>query len=139
MLSQRQRVLGSVGVAVPSVVAVTVAVSVASLTVRAAVIAALAITALVLAGWRKPARAEPRSHRASEFGAPPARRHVRRAQGIPVEHHPTPIDEGVHPVRRLLAAVASGGIGVLTGVLTAIVVAFGTALAVIWMMNLLER
>jgi len=103
------------------------------------VIAALAITALLLAGWRKPARAEPRSHRVSEFGAPPARRHVRRATGVPVEHHPTPLHHGVNPLRRLLAALASGGIGVLMGVLTAIVVAFGTALAVIWMTNLLRR
>lgn len=123
----------------PSVAAVTVAVSVASLTVRAAAIAALAITALVLAGWRKPARAEPRSHRVSEFGTPPARRHVRRATGIAVEHHPTPLDRGVHPVRRVLALGASGGIAVLVGTLTAIVVAFGTAFAVIWMTNLLER
>ncbi len=111
----------------------------ADLTVRAAAIAGLAITALVLAGWRKPARAEPRSHRVNEFGAPVARRHVRRATGVPVEHHPTPLDRGVNPLRRLLALVASGGIGLLMGVLSAIVIAFGTALAVIWMTNLLER
>ena len=111
----------------------------ADLTVRAAAIAGLAITALLLAGWRKPARAEPRSHRVNEFGAPVARRHVRRATGVPVEHHPTPLDHGVNPVRRLLAMVATGGLGMLFGVLSAIVIAFGTALAVIWMTNLLER
>lgn len=111
----------------------------AGLTLRAAVIAALAVTALALAGWRKPARAEPRSHRVSEFGTPPAPRHVRRARGIPVEHHPTPLYRSANPVRRLLAAAASGGIGVLVGVLTAIVLAFGTALAVTWMTDLLRK
>lgn len=101
-------------------------------------IAGLAITALALAGWRKPARAEPRSHRASEFGTPPAPRHVRRARGIPVEHHPTPLDRRANPLRRVLALAASGGIAVLMGVLVAIVVAFGTAFAVTWMTDLLR-
>jgi hypothetical protein len=39
----------------------------------------------------------------------------------------------------LLAAAASGGIGVLTGVIVAIVTSFAIAAAVIWMTNLLER
>lgn len=39
----------------------------------------------------------------------------------------------------MLAAAASGGIGVLTGVLSAIVVSFSIALAVIWLSGLLER
>lgn len=139
MVSHRQRELGSVEVTVPSVVAVTVAVSVPSLTVRALLIAGLAITALVLAGWRKPARAEPRSHRVSEFGAPPSPRSVRRSRGVPVEHHPTPMHGRPGPLRRLLALGVSSGIAVLVGVLTAIVVAFGAAFAVIWMTNLLEQ
>jgi hypothetical protein len=103
------------------------------------VIAALAITALLLVGWRKPARAEPRSHRVPEFGTPPSPRQVRRSRGIPVEHHPTPLYRAPGPLRRLLAAAASSAIGVLVGVLTAIVLAFGAAFSVIWLTNLLEQ
>ena len=102
-------------------------------------IAALAIVALLLAGWRKPARAEPRSHRVPEFGAPPAPRHVRRARGIPVEHHATPLYRPPGPLRRALALAASSAIGVLIGVLTAIVLAFAAAFSVIWLTNLLEQ
>lgn len=123
----------------PSVVAVTVAISVASLTARAALIAGLAIVALLLAGWRKPARAEPRSHRVNEFGTPPSARQLRRARGIPVEHHPVPLYRAPGPIRRVLALGASGAIGVLVGVLNAIVIAFTVALSVIWLTNLLGR
>lgn len=123
----------------PSVVAVTVAISVASLTARAALIAGLAIVALLLAGWRKPARAEPRSHRVAEFGTPPTARQLRRSHGIPVEHHPVPLYRAPGPIRRVLALGASGAIAVLVGVLNAIVIAFAVALSVIWLTNLLER
>ena len=64
---------------------------------------------------------------------------MRRARGIPVEHHPMPLYRSANPLRRLIAAVASGGIAVLMGVLTAIVLAFGTALAVTWMTDLLRK
>jgi len=99
--------------------------SVAGLTSRTALIAGLAVAALLFAGWRKPARAEPRSHRARP--------------GLPVEHHDTPGYRRPGPVRRLLAAGLSTGIGVLIGALLAIVVAFGVALSVIWMTNLLRQ
>ena len=88
------------------------------------------MVALLLTGWRKPARAEPRSPRG------PLRR---GSGGIPVEHHDAPIYRRPGPLRRMLAAVASGGIGILTGVLLAIVTSFVIAAAVIWMTNLLER
>jgi hypothetical protein len=108
---------------------VTVALSVDGLTVRTAVIAGLAIAALLLTGWRKPARAEPRSPRASG----------RTASGFVLEHHDAPLYRRPGPIRRLLAAVASGGIALLTGVLSAIVVAFAFAFAVIWLTNLLQQ
>ena len=43
------------------------------------------------------------------------------------------------PIRRLLALAASGGIGLLTGVLAAIILAFSIATAVIWLTNLLQQ
>ena len=113
-----------------SCVSVTLALSVDGLTVRAAFIAVLAITALLLTGWRKPARAEPRSPRG------PLRRST---SGFPVVHHDAPLYRRPGILRRVLAAIASGGIGVLTGVITAIVASFAIAAAVIWMTNLLER
>jgi hypothetical protein len=111
-------------------VSVTLALSVDGLTIKTAFIAGLAMVALLLSGWRKPARAEPRSPRA------PFRRDP---TGVPVEHHDTPVYRRPGPIRRVLAAAASGGIGVLTGILLAIVTSFAVATAVIWMTNLLER
>jgi hypothetical protein len=109
-------------------VSVTLALSVDGLTVRAAFIAGLAIAALLLTGWRKPARAEPRSPRGS----------LREPDGFVVDHLDTPLYRRPGVVRRLLAAVASGGIGLLVGVLTAIIVAFGIAYAVIELTSLLQ-
>ncbi|MDJ0768675.1 MAG: hypothetical protein QNJ12_07770 [Ilumatobacter sp.] len=94
------------------------------------IIAGLAITALLLTGWRKPARAETRSPRG------PLRR---ESAGFAVEHIDAPAYRRPGPVRRLLALAASGGIGLLTGVLTAIVLSFAVAIAVIWLTNLLQR
>jgi hypothetical protein len=111
-------------------VSATLAISVDGLTVRAAFIAGLAMVALLLTGWRKPARAEPRTPRG------PLRRDP---SGFPVQHHDAPLYKRPGIVRRILAALASGGIGVLTGVLAAIVTAFAIAVAVIWMTNLLEQ
>lgn len=92
--------------------------------------AGLAIVALLLTGWRKPARAEARSPRG------PLRR---GASGIVVEHFDTPPYRRPGPLRRLLAIVASGGIGIFTGVIAAIIVSFGIAIAVIWLTNLLQQ
>ena len=111
-------------------VSVTLALSVDGLTVRAAFIAGLAIVALLLTGWRKPARAEPRSARDPRKRPPPH---------IAVEHLDTPLYRRPGPLRRLLAAAATGGIGILTGVLSAIVIAYAVAAAVIWLSGLLQR
>lgn len=111
-------------------VSVTLALSVDGLTIRAAFIAGLAIVALLLSGWRKPARAESRSPRGA----------LRRTtSGVVVEHHDAPQYRRPGVVRRLLALGASGGIGILTGVLSAIIVSFAVAIAVIWMTNLLQK
>jgi len=100
------------------------------LTVRAAFIAVLAITALLLTGWRKPARAEPRSPRGPTG---------RDGAGVVVDHHDAPSYRRPGPIRRILALAASGGIGVLSGVLAAIIVSFAIAIAVIWLTNLLQQ
>lgn len=68
-----------------------------------------------------------------------SRQAERRVHGIAVEHLDAPTYERPGLVRRVLALAASGGIGVLTGVLLAIVTAFVLAFAVIWMTNLLQR
>ena len=108
---------------------VTLALSVEGLTGRAAFIAGLAIAALLLSGWRKPARAEPRSPRGP----------IRRSHdGFVVDHVDTPLYRRPGPLRRLVAAAASSGIGILIGVLVAIVISFFTAFAVIWLTNLLQ-
>lgn len=108
----------------------TLALSVEALTVRVALIAALAIVALLLTAWRKPARAESRSPRGV----------LRRpSHGVLVEHVDAPLYKRPGPIRRILALAASGGIGILTGVLSAIVIAFAIAWAVIWMSGLLQR
>ena len=59
--------------------------------------------------------------------------------GIAVDHLDAPEYHRPGLLRRLLAAVASGGIGLLFGVLTAIVVSFAVAMAVIWLSDLLEQ
>lgn len=56
-----------------------------------------------------------------------------------VDHLDAPAYRRPGVVRRVLALVASGGIGVLTGVLLAIMTSFAIAIAVIWLTNLLQR
>lgn len=92
--------------------------------------AGLAIVALLLTGWRKPARAEARSPRGSS---------ARGTAGVVVEHHDAPPYRRPGVIRRVLALVASGGIGILTGVLAAILISFSVAIAVIWLTNLLQQ
>ena len=92
---------------------VTLALSVDGLTAQAAWIAGLAVGALVLAGWRKPARAK---------GRPPRVPWVRERQPIAVDHDPAPLYRRPGPIRRILAAIASGGLAVVTGAIAATVV-----------------
>jgi hypothetical protein len=118
-------------------VSVTLALSVAGITLRAGLIAALAIVALLFTGWRKPARAEPRSprgvvERGLVYKTGPA-------PGVPVDQLDTPEYRRPGVVRRVMAALASGGIAVLFGAVAAIAVSFGIAMAVIWLTDLLEQ
>lgn len=56
-----------------------------------------------------------------------------------VDHFDAPPYRRPGIVRRLLALVASGGIGILTGVILAIVTSFAIAIAVIRLTNLLQQ
>ena len=94
----------------------------------------LAIAALLLTGWRKPARAEARSPRGARDDTI-----GRSGVGIAVDHIDTPQYRRPGVIRRVLALAASSGLGILTGVLAAIVTSFAIAMAVIWLTNLLEQ
>jgi hypothetical protein len=113
-----------------SCVSVTLALSVDGLTAQAAWIAGLAVGALVLAGWRKPARARSRRPRGPW---------VRERRPILVDHEPALLYRRPGPIRRVFAALASGGLAVVTGAIAATVVAFGVAWTVVRLTSLLKR
>lgn len=93
--------------------------------------AGLAIAALVFAGWRKNARALPRTPRAE-----PKIRRPRVPIGIAEAN--VPLYKAPNPLRRIWATVASAGLGIVIGVVTAIIIAFGSAYIVITLTDLLE-
>ncbi len=96
----------------------------------AAWVAGLGIAALELLGWRKPARAQAKRHRGDVAPVP---------AGVPIDHQDVPMDRGPNPIRRLLAAVASGGLAVITGAVLAILVSFAVAFTVIKLTDLLKQ
>jgi len=106
-------------------------VSVTDLTAAAGWMAGLAILALVFAGWRKTARAIPQTPRAEPK--------VRRPRvPIGIAEATVPLYKPPNPIRRVLAAVGSAGLGVVIGIVSAIVIAFGTAYVVITLTDLLK-
>ena len=109
----------------------SVVVSVTDLTTQAGWMAALAIVALALAGWRKNARAMPRT---------PRREHKVRRPRVPIgiAEATVPLYKRPNILRRAWAAVASLGIAVVIGVVSAIVISFGTAYAVVTLTDLLK-
>ena len=109
---------------------VTLALSVDGLTAQAAWIAGLAVGALVLTGWRKPARAKSRRLRGSR---------ARERRPIPVDHEPAPLYRRTGPLRWVMAAATSGGLAIVTGAIAATVVSFGVAWTVLQLTSLLKR
>jgi hypothetical protein len=106
-------------------------VSVTDLTIAAGWMAGLAIVALVFSGWRQNARAIPRTPRAEPK--------VRRPRvPIGIAESTTPLYKTTNPLRRIWAAVASAGIGIAIGVVSAILIAFGSAYAVVTLTDLLK-
>ena len=81
-------------------------------------IAGLAIVALVLAGWRKTARAQPKRHAARRDPAPGAVRGRRPSPPAVPRRRPAAAGVGL---------VASGGLAVVIGAVIATVTAFGLA------------
>ena len=94
--------------------------------------AGLAMFALVLAGWRKNARATMRTQRRE-----PILRRPREPIGI--AETTTTLDRRSGPLRRVWAIAASSGIAVVIGAVLAIVVAFGTGYLVITLTDLLKQ
>jgi ABC-type nitrate/sulfonate/bicarbonate transport system permease component len=93
--------------------------------------AGLAIVALVLAGWRNNARAIPRTPSAQP-------KHRRPRVPIGIAEATVPLYKAPNPLRRLWAAVASTGLAVVIGIVTAIVIAFGASYAVVTLTDLLK-
>ena len=110
----------------------SVVVSVTDLTTQAAWMAGLAILALVLAGWRKNARATARTPRGEPFLR-------RRWEPIPIAETTTSLYKRPGPLRRVWAAAASSALAVIIGAVLAIVIAFGTGWLVITLTDLLKQ
>jgi hypothetical protein len=106
-------------------------VSVNDLTIRAALIAGLAIVALLLTGWRKAARATPKTARGDA--------HHPRQVPVAVVRQPTPAYHAPNPVRRLWSLLASGALTVVVGAVIATVLAVAVALVVTRMTDLLGQ
>ncbi|BAN00821.1 hypothetical protein YM304_05070 [Ilumatobacter coccineus YM16-304] len=108
-----------------------VVVSVTDLTTQAGWMAALAIAALVFAGWRKNARAVPRTPRAEP-------KVLRPRVPIGIAEATVPLYKRPNIFRRIWAAAASLGIAVVMGAVFAIIVAFSAAYIVITLTDLLK-
>jgi hypothetical protein len=93
--------------------------------------AGLAIVALAFAGWRKTARAVPRTPRAE-----PKLRRPRVPIGI--AEATVPLYKPPNILRRVWAAVASAGLGIIIGIVSAVIIAFGAAFIVITLTDLLK-
>lgn len=94
-------------------------------------IAGLAVVALLLVGWRKTARAQPK----------PPRDPTRMPRRVPhdVTHVVAEPYRPAGPLRRTWAAVASGGLAVVIGAVIATVTAFALAVIVTTLTNMLKQ
>jgi hypothetical protein len=106
-------------------------VSINDVTVRMAWLAGLAIVALVLAGWRKTARAQPKGSRSPITS--PRRVPFEITHGIARPYHAAGL------LRRVWAVVASSGLAVVIGVVVATVTAFSLAWVVVTLTDLLRQ
>lgn len=94
--------------------------------------AGLAMVALILAGWRKNARATARSPRAEP---------IIRRPWVPIDlaETTTTLDRRAGLLRRIWAVVAGSGLAIVIGAVLAIVIAFGTGYLVITLTDLLKQ
>ena len=105
--------------------------SVNDLTIRAALVVGLALVALLLTGWRKTARATPKTSRGSD-SAP-------RQVPVAVVREATPLYSPPNPLKRLWSLLASGGLAIVVGAVIATSLAFAASLIVIRMTDLLKQ
>jgi hypothetical protein len=117
-------------------------ISVGELTVQAAWVAALAILAVTLAGWRKPARAAPLTPREAADSTP--KHDADSAQSEDSERFPVvvtaaPLEKPPTPLRRLASALSATALSIVTGIVLAIIISFAAVITVIWATNLLGR
>jgi len=94
-------------------------------------LAGLAVVALVLAGWRKTARAQPRAPRSPTDV--PRRVPFEVTHGIARPYH------GNGLLRRVWAVIASSGLAIVIGAVLATVVGFGLAWMVVTLTDLLKQ
>jgi hypothetical protein len=106
-------------------------VSINDLTVRMAWIAGLAVAALLVAGWRKTARAQPKGPRSPTETARRVPYEVTASVAPP--YHPA------GPLRRVWSVVASLGLALVIGAIIATVAAFGLAYVVTTLTDLLKQ
>jgi ABC-type nitrate/sulfonate/bicarbonate transport system permease component len=106
-------------------------VSINDVTVRMAWLAGLAVVALVLAGWRKTARAQPKGARSPT--RPPRRVPFEVTQGVARPYHSAGL------LRRVWAVVASSSLAIVIGAVLATVIAFSLAWMVVTLTDLLKR
>ena len=88
--------------------------------------------ALVLAGWRKNARAAARTPRGEPNGG-------QRWEAIPIAETTTSLYKRPSLPRRLLAAAAGSVIAIVIGAVTAVVIAFATGILVTTLTDLLKK
>jgi hypothetical protein len=122
---------------------------VSELTVQATWVAALAILAVTLAGWRKPARAAPPTpplirgepQISDGHADDPSTATERDAdhERVPVVITAVPLDTPPTPLRRVAAGFSTVALSVVTGAVIAIILSFVAVVAVIWATNLLGR
>jgi hypothetical protein len=112
-------------------VIVSSCVSINDLTVRMAWLAGLAVVALLLAGWRKTARAQPKRPR-SLFETP-------KRVPYQVREAIAPPYQPAGPLRRVWSVVASSGLALVIGAVLATVTAFSLAWIVTTLTDLLKQ
>ena len=94
--------------------------------------AGLATVALVLAGWRKTARATARTPRGESILR-------RRWDPVPIAETTTSLYKRPSPLRRAMAALAGSGLAILIGAVLAITIAFAVGYLVITLTDLLNQ
>ena len=97
-------------------------------------IAGLALVALLFAGWRKTARAQPKRHRSDQDP-------LARPRRVPFEVRETvaPPYHSAGVLRRVWAVVASSGLALVIGAVIATITAFSLAWIVITLTDLLKQ